>query len=520
MLAPGGPTVTASPDVIVLGDDNKPVGPRPGRPSGPGGHVPLGYYCNDPGQDRSAMFAEVDGKRYAIPGDMARVEDDGTLTLLGRGNTCVNSGGEKVFPEEVEGALKSHPDVFDALVIGMPDDLLGQRVAALVQPRPGAEPDPAALQEHVRGHIASRKVPRTIWLTGTIRRTVSGKADYTWAREYVAPTSLRPGHAAGECPGRSAPLLRPARHRASRRRVHPVRARRRRGQPGRRPRGARLRPVQRPGRAGHGPDWMDQNTGGAPVRHRRGHAYRVPTEGGQQDLSQLIPQTHQDFVEQTLLRLGCAAAAGRRAGRRRRARLAALDRAQHVEVALDHPARLIANALGPPPPDVIASAHERGMLVAALAGKAEHARRQVASGVDIVVAQGYEAGGHTGEIATMVLVPEIVDAVGAAVPVLAAGGIGCGRQVAAALALGAVGAWMGSAWLVTSEYQQLPPRPRCSRRCSRPRARIRPGPGSTAASPARLLQEPLDRGLGTRRRPRAAAACRCRTCWSARRTSA
>ena len=98
----------------------------------------------------------------------------------------MNSGGEKVFPEEVEGALKSHPDVFDALVIGMPDDLLGQRVAALVQPRPGAEPDPAALQEHVRGHLAGYKVPRSVWLTGTIRRTVSGKADYTWAREYAA----------------------------------------------------------------------------------------------------------------------------------------------------------------------------------------------------------------------------------------------------------------------------------------------------------------------------------------------
>jgi NAD(P)H-dependent flavin oxidoreductase YrpB (nitropropane dioxygenase family) len=125
---------------------------------------------------------------------------------------------------------------------------------------------------------------------------------------------------------------------------------------------------------------------------------------------------------------------------------------KHVEVALAHPARLIANALGPPPPDVIASAHERGMLVAALAGKAAHARDHVASGVDIVVAQGYEAGGHTGEIGSMVLIPEIVDAVGAKVPVLAAGGIGCGRQVAAALALGAVGVWMGSAWLLTSEY--------------------------------------------------------------------
>jgi acyl-CoA synthetase (AMP-forming)/AMP-acid ligase II len=116
---------------------------------------------------------------------MARVEEDGTLTLLGRGNTCVNSGGEKVFPEEVEGALKSHPDVFDALVIGMPDDRLGQRVAALVQPRPGAEPDPAALAEHVREHIAGYKVPRSIWMAGTIRRTVSGKADYAWAREYA-----------------------------------------------------------------------------------------------------------------------------------------------------------------------------------------------------------------------------------------------------------------------------------------------------------------------------------------------
>jgi len=179
----GGPTVTAGPDVIVLGDDNKPVAPGQIGRLARGGHVPLGYY-NDPVKT-AAMFAVVDGRRYAIPGDLARVEEDGSVTLLGRGNTCVNSGGEKVFPEEVEGALKSHPDVFDALVIGIPDDLLGQRVAALVQPRPAATPDPAALQEHVRGHIAGYKVPRSIWLTDTIRRTVSGKADYAWAREYA-----------------------------------------------------------------------------------------------------------------------------------------------------------------------------------------------------------------------------------------------------------------------------------------------------------------------------------------------
>jgi NAD(P)H-dependent flavin oxidoreductase YrpB (nitropropane dioxygenase family) len=121
-------------------------------------------------------------------------------------------------------------------------------------------------------------------------------------------------------------------------------------------------------------------------------------------------------------------------------------------VAMEHPVKLIANALGSPPQDVIDQAHAKGVLVAALAGKAEHARRHVANGVDIVVAQGHEAGGHTGEIATMVLVPEIVDAVD--VPVLAAGGIGSGRQVAAALALGADGVWMGSYWLTTQEYTQ------------------------------------------------------------------
>jgi NAD(P)H-dependent flavin oxidoreductase YrpB (nitropropane dioxygenase family) len=202
-------------------------------------------------------------------------------------------------------------------------------------------------------------------------------------------------------------------------------------------------------------DWMDQNTGGRPYGIDVVMPARVPAEGAPHDLAQLIPRQHKDFVEQTLLRLGVpplpdgAAAADGVLGW-----LHSVAR-QHVEVALGHPARLIANALGPPPPDVIAGAHERGMLVAALAGKAEHARRQAASGVDIVIAQGYEAGGHTGEIATMVLVPEIVDAVGAQTPVLAAGGIGSGRQIAAALALGAVGAWMGSAWLLTAEYQQL-----------------------------------------------------------------
>ena len=127
----------------------------------------------------------------------------------------------------------------------------------------------------------------------------------------------------------------------------------------------------------------------------------------------------------------------------------------HVEVAFAHPIKLIANALGSPPKDVIDRAHDQGIKVAALAGKPQHAQRHVNNGVDIIVAQGYEAGGHTGEVATMVLVPEVVDAV-APTPVLAAGGIGSGRQIAAALSLGAQGVWLGSLWLATAESNSAP----------------------------------------------------------------
>ena len=192
---------------------------------------------------------------------------------------------------------------------------------------------------------------------------------------------------------------------------------------------------------------------------------------------------------------------------------------KHVEVALSHPARLIANALGPPPADVIASAHERGMLVAALAGKAQHARDQVAGGVDIVVAQGYEAGGHTGEIGSMVLIPEIVDAVGDRVPVLAAGGIGCGRQIAAALALGAAGVWMGSAWLLTREYALMTSAARGAAGAARGHV-VGHRPVADLQRQARpAAEEPVDGGLGAAGRPRSRCGCRCRTCWSRRRTS-
>ena len=168
----------------MLDDDGAVCAPGQTGRLARGGHVPLG---DDKDPVKTAqMFTEVNGKRYAVPGDWARLEEDGTITLLGRGNTCVNTGGEKVYPEEVEGALKSHPDVFDALVIGVPDERLGQRVGALVQLRPDAAAELPALEAHVRDQIARDKVPRSIWLVDEIGRTVSGKADYGWAREYTS----------------------------------------------------------------------------------------------------------------------------------------------------------------------------------------------------------------------------------------------------------------------------------------------------------------------------------------------
>ncbi len=145
------------------------------------GRVPLGYY-GDPVKTRE-VFAEVGGTRFVMPGDLAVVNADGTVTVLGRGSMCVNSGGEKIFPEEVEAALKSHPDVFDAVVVGVPDERWGERVAAVVAARPGRTTTLDGLRAHCGERIARYKLPRLLVEVPEVVRSPSGKPDYGWARE-------------------------------------------------------------------------------------------------------------------------------------------------------------------------------------------------------------------------------------------------------------------------------------------------------------------------------------------------
>ncbi|GAB2781618.1 acyl-CoA synthetase [Streptomyces daliensis] len=159
---------------------------RPVEPGGEGrialrGHVPLGYY-NDPVKTAETFF-EADGARWVMLGDMGTVDEEGIVTVLGRGSQCINTGGEKVYPEEVEQALKSHPDIYDALVAGVPDERWGSRVAAVVQIREGAPRlSEDEVREHCRAHLAGYKIPRTVVLSDHIQRSPSGKADYRWAK--------------------------------------------------------------------------------------------------------------------------------------------------------------------------------------------------------------------------------------------------------------------------------------------------------------------------------------------------
>lgn len=209
-------------------------------------------------------------------------------------------------------------------------------------------------------------------------------------------------------------------------------------------------------------DWIEEHAGGKPygVDLLVPAAYVGSEEGGMEagKLSAMIPEEHRRFVNSLMEKYGVpplpederpTSAAGLLSWSHKGAQ-------PLLDVALSRPGiRLIANALGPAPDFMVQAAHERDVPVAGLVGKRVHAERQKAAGVDVIVAQGYEAGGHTGEVATMVLVPEVVDAVGDT-PVLAAGGIATGRQVAAAMCLGAQGVWCGSVWLTTEEAETHP----------------------------------------------------------------
>ena len=191
--APTSLTFAAKAETMVVDDDLRPIPPGTGAVGrlATRGRVPLGYY-KDP--DRSARtFVEIDGARWSLPGDMATIDADGTVHLLGRGSGCINTGGEKVFPEEVEAVLKLAPRVADAVVLGAPDDRYGQQVVAIVAPAPvvGTGDDTprltlAALQDHCRTHLAGYKLPRALHLVDTVARTDAGKVDYAWARAVLA----------------------------------------------------------------------------------------------------------------------------------------------------------------------------------------------------------------------------------------------------------------------------------------------------------------------------------------------
>ncbi len=208
--------------------------------------------------------------------------------------------------------------------------------------------------------------------------------------------------------------------------------------------------------------WIEEQTGGKPygVDLLLPPKYVGAEQGGIDagQVRELLPQEHRAFLDDLLARYGITVSPEDRAQPRRSGgglNISPKGYEPLLDVAFTHDIRLIASALGPPPSDLVDRAHDHDVLVAALAGTTQHARRHAAAGVDLIVAQGTEAGGHTGEVATMVLVPEVVDAVDP-LPVLAAGGIARGRQIAAALALGAEGVWCGSVWLTTEEAETPP----------------------------------------------------------------
>lgn len=206
--------------------------------------------------------------------------------------------------------------------------------------------------------------------------------------------------------------------------------------------------------------WIDEHVDGKPYGVDFAMPEKFVGKGEEFDLDSLqslIPEEHRQFVEKILAEHDVPPMPEGAEGVMKAAGLGVeAEGPGQVDVALSHPVSMLVNALGPPPEYVVEAAHSSGVLVGALCGSPRHAQRNVERGVDVLIAQGTEAGGHCGEISTMVLVPEVVDTVGPDVPVLAAGGIGRGRQMAAAIALGAQGAWTGSIWLTVTESETQP----------------------------------------------------------------
>jgi acyl-CoA synthetase (AMP-forming)/AMP-acid ligase II len=153
------------------------------------GRMPIGYH-NDP-EKTARTFVEVEGQRWVLPGDMATIEADGTVRLLGRGSMCINTGGEKVYPEEVEAALKTHPAVADALVVGQAHERFGQQVVAIVEPTRGERPSLEELQTHCRLYVAGYKLPRELFVVDRIERSQAGKPDYQWAAAIAGASASR-----------------------------------------------------------------------------------------------------------------------------------------------------------------------------------------------------------------------------------------------------------------------------------------------------------------------------------------
>jgi acyl-CoA synthetase (AMP-forming)/AMP-acid ligase II len=188
----GGPTVSAVRDSVVLDENMRTVEPGSGVVGKVArrGNIPIEYY-KDPEKTAQTFVTAPDGTRYVIPGDFATLEADGTITLLGRGSVSINSGGEKIFPEEVEAAVKAHPAVYDAVVVGVHDERWGQRVAAVVQARDGFTPTLEDLQEHCRTKLAGFKVPRELHLVEVVQRSPSGKPDYPWAQNVATMAEVQ-----------------------------------------------------------------------------------------------------------------------------------------------------------------------------------------------------------------------------------------------------------------------------------------------------------------------------------------